>query len=44
MRLECLMKAQHAGSILLTHGDGPAGIFRAPLECRISQNHRLTEL
>lgn len=31
MALECLMKALPAGSVLLTHGDGPAGIFRAHL-------------
>lgn len=31
MRLKCLVKAPKAGPILLTHGDGPAGIFRARL-------------
>lgn len=31
MGLECLVKALKAGPILLTHRDGPAGIFRAHL-------------
>ncbi len=29
------MKAQQAGSILLTHGDGPADIIRAYLSVKI---------
>lgn len=35
MGLECLMKALQAGSILLTHGDGPAGVFMAHLSVQI---------